>query len=126
MRSCPNCAETLVEQGLAGERVDRCPTCSGIFFDQGELEAILGLVHLVHEVSIDEAEIDHVPAVERAREMRCPADGEAMDPEVLGTVVLDRCPACDSIWLDGGEITALKLAERTIRRNLQLFIRLGN
>ena len=38
----------------------------------------------------------------------CPLDGSAMSKEVVLNVVVDRCPACKGMWLDGGELELLK------------------
>lgn len=36
---CPKCGTALNEESLQGVvRVDRCPGCKGVFFDDGELE----------------------------------------------------------------------------------------
>ena len=48
--------------------------------------------------------------LEAAQEDRraCPIDGEAMKKEVISNVILDRCPACRGVWLDGGELEMLR------------------
>ncbi len=38
---CPKCGHTRVEVELDGIKVDKCTCCSGIYFDDGELEQIL-------------------------------------------------------------------------------------
>lgn len=38
---CPKCGKDLVEEDLAGIKVDRCTSCLGIFFDKGELELLM-------------------------------------------------------------------------------------
>jgi hypothetical protein len=38
----------------------------------------------------------------------CPLDGVAMSKEIVLNVVVDRCPACKGMWLDGGELDLLK------------------
>lgn len=38
----------------------------------------------------------------------CPVDGESMKKEVAAMVVIDRCPKCSGVWLDGGELEKLK------------------
>ncbi len=106
--------------------VDRCNRCQGMYFDKGELEATIGLVELYASVQLGEAEIDHAPAVERFRDMPCPADQAFMEARSVGGVWLDICPTCRGIWVDGGEIVALKVAENQIKQNLNLYIRLGN
>jgi len=39
--------------------------------------------------------------------------------------VVDICSECGGVWLDGGEIATLKLAENNIRQNHDLYVRLA-
>lgn len=45
-------------------------------------------------------------AQEEAR--ACPIDGDAMKKEVVSNVIIDRCPRCKGVWLDGGELDMLR------------------
>ena len=38
----------------------------------------------------------------------CPIDGERMNKEVAHMIVIDRCPKCQGVWLDGGELEKMK------------------
>jgi hypothetical protein len=38
---CPKCGHQMEEVKLLGIMVDRCTSCSGIYFDRGELEILL-------------------------------------------------------------------------------------
>lgn len=38
---CPKCGSDMTQQHLEGIEVDRCTVCEGVFFDHGELEALL-------------------------------------------------------------------------------------
>ncbi len=125
MRPCPKCHGSLRETTMQRQQVDRCPTCRGLFLDAGELESVVEMVRLFETVPLDEQDIDTVPQAEWDREVLCPADGHPMDPQEIGGTIVDRCPSCGGIWLDGGEIAALKLAENTLRENLNLYVRLG-
>lgn len=125
MRMCPECKLPLKEITLHRERVDRCEKCRGLFLDKGELESIIEMVDIFEKVRLDEPEIPTVPRDEIERVVSCPDDGVHMKPTDIGCVVIDVCGECEGIWLDGGEIAALKLAENNIRDNLNLYIRLG-
>ncbi len=35
---------------------------------------------------------------------RCPIDGTTMSKSVAHMIVIDRCPKCQGVWLDGGEL----------------------
>ena len=124
-RCCPNCQIELVEIQYRDQILDRCSKCTGLFLDKGELEAISRLVSIAHQVKLEEREIDDIPQPEKDREVSCPADQSPMYPEEIAGSIIDRCPHCEGIWLDGGELAALLLAEKNIRDNLQLYIRLG-
>jgi hypothetical protein len=39
---------------------------------------------------------------------RCLLDGKVMTKEIVLNLVLDRCPACQGVWLDGGELELLR------------------
>jgi ribosomal protein L37AE/L43A len=45
-------------------------------------------------------------AKEQAR--RCPLDGAEMAKEIVLSLVIDRCPTCRGVWLDGGELEAMR------------------
>lgn len=38
----------------------------------------------------------------------CPSDGEPMAKQIAHMVVIDRCPKCQGVWLDGGELERLQ------------------
>jgi hypothetical protein len=46
----------------------------------------------------------------------CPLDGAEMGKEVAHMLVIDRCPKCQGVWLDGGELERMKegLQEATV------------
>ena len=52
---------------------------------------------------------------------RCPLDGGEMVKEILLSLVVDRCPSCRGVWLDGGELEEMRgaieagLAQQLIR-----------
>ena len=38
----------------------------------------------------------------------CPIDGQRLAKEIVLSVIVDRCPACRGVWLDGGELDQLR------------------
>ena len=38
----------------------------------------------------------------------CPIDGTPMQKEISFMILVDRCPNCSGVWLDGGELERLK------------------
>ncbi|MCH2205124.1 MAG: zf-TFIIB domain-containing protein [Lentisphaerales bacterium] len=39
---CPKCGGQMEETSLEGIMIDKCRDCKGIYFDQGELEVLMG------------------------------------------------------------------------------------
>lgn len=37
---CPRCGETLLHKTIESVEIDECPSCSGVWLDKGELEAL--------------------------------------------------------------------------------------
>ncbi len=105
MMNCPKCSsEALVETPALGNiPLDVCPGCSGIWFDKGELEALLK-----QSQGWDSADFDLVNA--RAGGLVCPrcknkmARGGLVNPLLL----VDKCQSCGGVWLDAHELELLR------------------
>lgn len=41
---------------------------------------------------------------------QCPVHSISMTKEIVCNIVIDRCPSCSGVWLDGGELDLLKQA----------------
>lgn len=48
----------------------------------------------------------------REEQRICPLDGSAMQKEIVLNIVIDRCPSCRGVWLDGGELQLLRQAAK--------------
>jgi hypothetical protein len=48
-------------------------------------------------------------ALAAAKELRrpCPGDGALLAKEIVHGVIIDRCPKCQGVWLDAGELERL-------------------
>lgn len=56
----------------------------------------------------------------------CPVDGELMEKVIVLNLVLDRCPGCEGVWLDGGELDLLRRSiEAGMREDLGRALTLG-
>jgi Zn-finger nucleic acid-binding protein len=104
---CPKCqTESLNEFAVQGVPVDRCSSCHGIWFDARELSRLLA------------EDGRHVATLRRGnvkdeaggKKGFCPRDASEL-LRVFSTmdrsVILDACPECHGIWLDGGEFEKL-------------------
>ncbi len=109
---CPNCSQTMDEIRIAGVDVDYCRNgCQGLFFDNRELERM----DQTHEAANDPV-LQGILALERAPDVRthqlvCPRCGIKMRRHgyALGTGIhIDRCYGCNGIWLDRGELAAVR------------------
>ncbi len=115
-RTCPRCAIPLrtIDLKLEGKfLIERCDRCLGLFFDPGELEALLKAT-VTNVYTIDRRQLDTLNAAKRAAEygityVRCPVCTTVMSRVNYGSrsgVIVDRCPD-HGVWLDGGELRQL-------------------
>ncbi|MGH7887227.1 MAG: zf-TFIIB domain-containing protein [Candidatus Binatia bacterium] len=105
--NCPKCkSESLANFKIDDVTVDRCSFCDGVWFDAHELGQLLAedaeQVALLRRGDARE-EFD-------GKKGFCPRDaGELLRvySAVDRTVIIDACPDCRGIWLDGGEFEKL-------------------
>lgn len=104
---CPKCPNSpLVATPVQAIEVDRCKACGGIWFDNHEL------IPLLHEKISDLAALQGKSVSRGANQKHglCPRDNAGLlrVSSALGrSVILDTCPECRGIWLDGGEFDTL-------------------
>lgn len=115
-RICPRCDIRLktLDLKLNGTfLIERCVQCLGLFFDPGELEALLeGTVSNVF--LIDRKGLDSINLRRQADQypiayIKCPVCTQYMYRVNFGTrsgVIIDRCKG-HGVWLDGGELRHL-------------------
>nr|CBH37461.1 hypothetical membrane protein, PAS fold family [uncultured archaeon] len=103
---CPRCWVMLnkEEVELLGPNViiDVCPKCQGIWFDNNELEKVLGTRKL------DSLLTKRTDTEESRSKLICPRCGGVMGLEYAENVEIDVCPDCHGAWLDYGELERLK------------------
>jgi len=90
--------------------LDYCANCSGVWFDEGELELLLETMELEGTtLSLDD--ILTSPEAESAEKKRkCPICGTKMKKATVGhepEVLIDVCPRGDGLWFDSGEVGQL-------------------
>ena len=97
---CPRCKSDLFVVEYQDIELDYCPSCSGLWFDSGEMD-------LLSEKSGGAGpSLRPAPDAKEAR-LRCPVCRVHMDKRLMGDkepVVVDLCPSCDGLWLDKGEL----------------------
>lgn len=108
---CPKCpTRTLTASTVGPLQVDLCPGCGGVWCDAAELAQLLAL---------DQAEAAAVRAgklnpAANAQAGACPRDGNRMLRVTSARqrqVIIESCPHCHGIWLDGGELAQLLVAK---------------
>ncbi len=102
---CPRCWVALQPEEVAvrGPKViiDVCPTCGGVWLDQGELNKLLRDRKLSNYLT------KHIGTQSKSQ-LVCPRCGWLMDIETAEDVDVDVCLNCGGVWLDAGELEKLK------------------
>lgn len=105
MTNCPKCnSETLVKTtDLGNIPLDACPGCKGIWFDKGELEALLKQSKGGAPAGLDL--LSPKPGA-----TTCPRCNVKMERGGLVNPLLlvDKCASCGGVWLDPRELALLK------------------
>jgi len=112
-RICPRCHIPLqiIDLRLGGKfYIERCEHCLGLFFDPGELEALLDKT-VTHVYEVDRQRLDEIQNVKRSCEyplgyIDCPVCQKLMNRINFGSrsgVIADKCRD-HGLWLDGGEL----------------------
>ncbi|MEJ2633826.1 MAG: zf-TFIIB domain-containing protein [Calditrichia bacterium] len=99
--NCPVCKKTMIILEFDQVEVDYCPSCQGVWLDQGELELLLQN----HERALD---LSDIPGSKKG-ERRCPRCTKKMRKgNFPGTQVeVDICPRDNGLWLDKGELAQI-------------------
>lgn len=115
-RICPRCDKRLktIDLKLNGRfLIGRCDDCLGLFFDPGELEALLEAtvknVYLIDKRGLDSINLHRDPCPHPIAYIKCPVCSQLMHRVNFGTrsgVIVDHCKK-HGIWLDGGELRHL-------------------
>ncbi len=109
---CPACGTQMRHEMVVGVELDQCAACKGFWFDDGEVGRLVPLLAEAGNVPELDARIIHTkPVPGRINpQRRCPHCSTVManfnycyDSNVL----LDRCPGCRGVWMDGGELAAV-------------------
>ena len=115
-RQCPHCQQNLQTIQLnttPSLTIERCQSCFGLFFDQGEIEILLeNSVNQTSEINtqlMDNINQERYQGKAHFSYIKCPVCQQLMDRINFGQrsgVVVDKCHQ-HGIWLDSGEITHL-------------------
>jgi len=115
--NCPACGKALSEMAVGTLAVDVCRGgCGGIWFDQLELQKVDDQAEAAGEslMDIERGESLRIDARARRRCPRCP--DIVMTRHFYGPkqrVEVDECAKCGGIWLDAGELAAIRSEYKT-------------
>ena len=115
-RICPTCDTKLqtidINTGSEHFYIEQCSDCFGLFFDPGELAAILNST-INDSIQIDYSRLNSIVKNynydDKVLYKKCPVCRELMNRKNFGTrsgVIIDTCKN-HGIWLDGGELKKL-------------------
>lgn len=104
---CAKCEGTLRRVQMDDVEVDQCELCSGIWFDAGELQRILGKENIgalrarAKAPKKDDEKRGHCP--------RCKGEGKLVQvASLISDIHIDTCAVCGGQWLDAGELEILR------------------
>jgi Zn-finger nucleic acid-binding protein len=107
---CPVCRVPFVRERRANFPIQRCPQCHGhlVNFDR------LATIKRSRELGVEQLkqEVLDAPGGDSLAPLRCPGCRVMMEKQLLPPPAefhLDRCAACELVWLDGGELAAFTL-----------------
>lgn len=106
---CPVCSTTLSTASVADVRVLHCTSCQGVLAKQEAFSAIVKFMRA--QASGDPDPVRPVNQEELERNIACPYCGQTMATHPYygpGNVVIDNCERCGVIWLDYGELAAIR------------------
>jgi Zn-finger nucleic acid-binding protein len=112
---CPHCATAMREVAARSRNgylimLDQCPRCGGVWCDRWELYPLAA----EEAARIDGLDADRLqaPAAPPAGPGRCPRCTCALrrfhDPMLPPDARIERCPVCDGMWLNRGELARVK------------------
>lgn len=109
---CPACGHKLIEMTVDDLAVDVCEGgCGGIWFDNGEIEYVDDADEAAGTI-LTKVRERWAAAVDRNRKRACPhCKGILMLRRQYAPrqpVAIDECPGCGGIWLDAGELQAIR------------------
>lgn len=124
-RHCPHDHSVLHPEMLHSVQIDRCPECSGVWLEKGELEALQELAAATGEEldAPNEVNLAFSMAKEKERPVgTCPVCEAELDRSeyLRGSQVLaEVCAQGHGLWLDAGELITLEAFFVAQRREVE-------
>ena len=107
---CPTCGHYLAVYALAPIEFEACPHCHGLWLEKQTLKELKNKESegQLHWLNREVENIGRAAAVPSGRQC-VKQPGQPMFSVVFGgsSVVIDWCPECDGIWMDGGDFDSI-------------------
>jgi Zn-finger nucleic acid-binding protein len=106
---CPHCQSEMKKIKEPDISTDKCPSCSGIFLEKGELNVLAtGMKGNIEYSSVFADDSEHIDKFPIRICPKCP-DQKMKKVELLvfSDIIFDFCENCESFFLDKGEIKAM-------------------
>lgn len=121
--NCPLCKVPMQQINISGVVIDECDNCHGLWFDSHELSRLDEL----HEGSGED--LDRILSYPRAGDSRrepltCPRCTMKMKQRnyfYRSGINIDECYGCGGIWLDAGELRAIRENFKDAEERVELF-----
>ena len=113
---CPDCSGQLTSILYEGVDINQCSKCKGILLDEQKLNKI--------ETSREETisrKIKHNKSRSHESSLSCPTCNIQMQKSKYGKYTpktIDKCPQCNNIWLDEGELEDIQVAHEMYEDNI--------
>jgi Zn-finger nucleic acid-binding protein len=101
---CAKCTSVLDKSVIAGVEVDSCPTCGGLWLDQGEIARLARMPDdELADLRVRLAGAGGPPPVPCETTQSCLACPGKLREVALGPIKIDYCLWCHGLFLDRGE-----------------------
>jgi Zn-finger nucleic acid-binding protein len=113
--TCPQCAAPMNEVGAEAKTgymvmLDQCPRCGGIWCDRWELYPVTEAA--AERIDAADKQALHQATPPADKQLECPRCRAHMfrfrDPTIPADARIERCPNCDGMWLNRGELRRFK------------------
>jgi PAT family beta-lactamase induction signal transducer AmpG len=118
---CPKCSSDMLQINVEGTTIDRCNSCNGIWFDEGELEA-LNSKSVAKTIDIGSAAVGKQQNL--IDDYRCPRCGGTMEKHADAQqqhIWYETCSDCHGSFFDAGEF--LDLSQLTVSDVFKRFVK---
>jgi Zn-finger nucleic acid-binding protein len=104
---CPTDKSDMIVVEYQKIELDFCQSCSGVWFDSGELNLLLGATKEGGASFSQDNLLTPQPAKVNEARRKCPICGRKMDKVWIGKeprVLIDSCQIGHGLWFDGEEL----------------------